>query len=509
MSQLSTNNKRLAINTLLLYLRQLFVIVISLYTSRVVLNTLGVNDYGIHNIVGGVVGMLSFLTVALTSASQRFISYELGTGDVKKLKQVFTTSIIIHLLLGVFVLFVAETVGLWFLNTHLNIVSERMNAANWVYQCAILTTILSIITVPYNSVIVAHERMDVFAYVGIGNTIMKLIIVYLLLLSPWDKLITYAILGLLVQSSFWFIYRGYCTKHFIECKQMERPTKPMIINFFSFAGWSFVGNLGFSFKDQASNIILNLFFGTVVNAARGIANQVNGIMYNFTASFLMALNPQITKEYSGGNIKRTINMVYAGCRLSPYLMGIMCIPLIINTRYLLSLWLGDYPTYTIEFIQLTLIVAIIGCMATPIVTALQATGRIKVFQIVISIVMLSELPISYLVLRIGGLPYMAMYPTVVITFIGLYARFIILKNMTPEYSYKIFTKDIVLKNVFVLGLAYILSKYVYIDGNGLGLFLLNGISSFIITLFIVISFGLKTEERIILFNYIKNRFKRK
>ena len=296
-----SSNKRIAKNTLLLYFRMLLTIVVGLYTSRVVLNTLGVNDYGVYNVVGGIVAMLSFLNSALTAASQRFIAFELGRGDLSKLKKIFCTSVTIHATLAAIIFVIAETVGLWFVNTHLNIDADRMVAANWVYQFSIFTFMLTVLSVPYNSCIVAHEHMNTFAYISILEVTLKLLIVYLLLVINYDKLITYGILVFAVALVVRLTYGIYSKRHFEECTYHFSFDKQLFKEMFSFAGWSVVGNLGFSFKDQAANIILNLFFGTVVNAARGIALQVNGIISGFSTNFMMALNPQITKQYAAGN----------------------------------------------------------------------------------------------------------------------------------------------------------------------------------------------------------------
>lgn len=396
MTDTSANNKRIAKNTMLLYVRMLLTIIVGLYTSRVVLNTLGVNDYGIYNVVGGIVAMLAFLNSAMTAASQRFISFELGTQNLQKLKNVFCTSITIHITIACIIFIIAETLGLWFLNTHMNIPVDRMTAANWVYQCSILTFIITVISVPYNACIVAHEHMKAFAYISIIEVTLKLIIVYLLLILPTDKLIVYAILVLCISLIIRLIYSIYCKKNFKECTYQFKFNKRLFKEMFAFAGWSIIGNLGFSLKDQGSNIILNLFYGTAINAARGVALQVNGIINTFSNNFIMALNPQITKQYAAGHIKESIQLVYAGCRYSFFLLSIISIPIIINLDYLLSLWLGTVPTYTVEFLYFSLIAALINSMAIPLVTAMQATGKIKTFQITICIIMLCELPLAYI-----------------------------------------------------------------------------------------------------------------
>lgn len=503
MSSLESNNKRIAKNTILLYLIMLLTIVVGLYTSRVVLNTLGVSDYGVYNVVGGIVAMLSFLNSALTAASQRFISFELGRGDKDKLKTIFCTSVTIHAILAIIIFIIAETVGLWFVNTHLNIEPTRMTAANWVYQCSILTFMLTIVSVPYNSCIVAHEHMNAFAYVSILEVILKLLIVFLLLVINYDKLITYGILVLCVAFIIRLIYGLYCKRHFEECTYHFIFNKTLFKEMFSFAGWSVVGNLGFSFKDQVANVILNIFFGTVINAARGVALQVNGIISGFSSNFIMALNPQITKQYATGNIQNSMNLVYAGCRYSFYLLALVSIPVIINMDYILKLWLYNVPEYTSEFLKLALVAALINSIAQPLVTALQATGKIKIFQISICIVMLFELPLAYLILYFGGKPYMAMYPTIFVVFIGLFVRFIILRKLVPSYKFKYFTFAIVCKNIILGTICYIASEVIHslFNTNFLSLIITSFISC-IITSLIIYLFGISHNER----NSINRKF---
>ena len=506
MTTTSENNKRIAKNTLLLYFRMLLIIIVGLYTSRIVLNTLGVSDYGIYNVVGGIVAMLAFLNSAMVAASQRFISFELGTGNMEKLKKVFSTSVSIHIALAVIILLIAETLGLWFVNTHLNIPPERMEAANWVYQCSILTLLITIVSVPYNSCIVAHEHMKAFAYVSIVEAVLKLLIVYLLLLGDFDKLILYAILVACVALIIRIIYGIYCKRHFEECTYHFVFDKPLFKEMFVFAGWSMIGNLGFSFKDQGSNIILNLFFGTTVNAARGIAMQVNGIISNFSNNFTMALNPQITKQYAADDVEASVKLVYAGCRYSFYLLLLITIPVMINIDYLLRLWLGTVPEYTSQFLMLALIAALIDVMARPLVTALQATGRIKIFQIVICIIMLCELPLAYIILHFGGKPYWAMYPTIFVTFVGLFTRFFILQKMIPAYQLHTFAIKIVGRNLLIGIICFVISDFIreYYSQNFIS-FLITSLLAFILSSSTVYLMGLSKIERTKLTTFIRKK----
>ena len=508
MSQISENNKRIAKNTLLLYFRMLLIIIVGLYTSRVVLNTLGVSDYGIYNVVGGIVAMLAFLNSAMVAASQRFISFELGTGNIEKLKKVFCTSVSIHIALAGIIFLIAETIGLWFVNTHLNIPAERMEAANWVYQCSILTLLLTVVSVPYNSCIVAHEHMKAFAYVSIVEAVLKLLIVYLLLLGNFDKLILYAILVVGVALIIRLIYGIYCKLHFEECTYRFVLDKQLFREMFAFAGWSVIGNLGFSFREQSANIILNWFCGATINAARGIAMQVNGIISNFSNNLIMALAPQITKQYAAGEIKESIALVYAGCRYSFYLLALISIPVWINIDYLLNLWLGIVPQYTADFLRLTLVTSMINAMSVPIAIGIRATGKIKSFQIATCIILFCELPLSYWILSNGCKPYMAMYPTIALMFADLFVRFLILKKQIPAYSLKHFVFAIAGKNflLFILGLT--LSLFICKGLNqGLFSFLLSSTISCTLIGIILYFLGLTAKEKSIINKKIVTKVK--
>ena len=492
----SENNKRIAKNTILLYIRMFFSIIVGLYTSRVVLSTLGVDDYGVYNVVGGVVAMLGFLNSAMTAASQRFISFELGTGNKERLKEVFSTSVLIHVIIALIILVLAETIGLWFLNHKINISADRMVAANWVYQCAILSFMLTVVSVPYNASIVAHEHMKAFAYISILDVFLKLLIVYVLVVIPFDKLISYAILLLSVALVIRLIYGRYCALHFGECRFRLSWNKRLFKEMFSFAGWSIIGNLGFAIKDQGSNIVLNLFYGVSLNAARGIALQVNGVVSNFYQSFIMAINPQITKQYAAGNVKESVNLVYAGCRFSFFLISLISIPIMINMDYLLSLWLGNVPDYTSQFLFYALWAAVINSMAGPLVTAMQATGRIMLFQIVICLVMMCEMPLSYLVLSLGYKPYYIMFASILVVFVGLFVRFLLLKRLVPDYSLIYFTLNIVAKNLLIILGCYAFSAFAkgYFDDNFMNL-VLTSFVSFMMTLLIIYGFGIRKQER--------------
>ena len=505
MSENIQDNKRIAKNTLLLYVRMLISIIVGLYTSRIVLKSLGVDDYGIFNVVGGIVSMMAFMNAAMTQASQRFIAFELGTKNSNKLKLVFCTSVIIHVVIALIVILICETFGLWFLNNMMNIAKERMYAANCVYQSAIITFICTIISVPYNACIVAHEHLKAFAYISIIETIMRLLVAFLLLMLNTDRLIAYSILLATTSILIRFLYGFYCKRNFNECIFNLMFDKQLFKKMFSFAGWSLLGSLGFSFKDQAANIILNIFCGTSINAARGIALQVNGVISNFSNSFIMALNPQITKQYACNNIEYSVSLVYLGCRYSFFLLSLITIPVILNIDYLLNLWLSEVPTYTAEFLTLALVAALISSLAGPLVTAIQATGYVKVFQIVICLVMLSELPLAFFMLKLGFKPYQVMYPTIIVTFIGVISRFYILQRIVKAYSFSYFISNILLRNIVIIFICFLASKYVHgFFQNNFSSFLVTSIISFVITCLGIFFLGMTKNERINIYKKISN-----
>lgn len=365
MSVKSENNKRIAKNTFLLYFRMLFTMGVSLYTSRVVLNTLGVEDFGIYNVVGGVVVMFSFLNSSLATATQRFLNYEMGQGNALKLEKVFSIALTGHYLIALSVILLAETIGLWFVSTQLEIPAERMHAALWVYQFSILTLAVSIISVPYNAVIIAHERMKVFAYVSIAEVSLKLTVVFLLVYLSFDKLVLYAFLLLVVAVIVRMIYATYCKRNFTECKYRFIFEKDLFAQMFCFSGWMFTGTLSNLFSSQGVNILINMFFGPIQNAARGIAYQIQGTVNAFVTNFMVAVQPQIVKSYSQGNYSYMYKLVFMASRYSFYLLFLLSLPVLLQTQYLLQLWLKNVPDYSVLFTQLVVIDLLINSSFTP------------------------------------------------------------------------------------------------------------------------------------------------
>lgn len=312
----TTNQQRVARNTLLLYFRMFLNMAITLYTSRVILKYLGIEDYGIYNVVGGLVSMFSLISGSLSNSVSRFITFELGKGNNQKLRKIFSISVLIHIILAIIIFLAVEFIGVWFLNVHMNINESRISAANWVLQFSLLTFIVNIISVPYNAIIIAYEKMKAFAYVSILEVTLKLVAVYLLIISPIDRLIMYSFLLFLIAILLRVIYGIYCKTHFNECAIKLTWDKNIIIEMSQFAGWNFLGSLSNIFKTQGVNILINIFHGATLNAAQGIATQINNAVQSFSENFMTALNPQIIKSYASNDINRSLNMVKVGARLS-------------------------------------------------------------------------------------------------------------------------------------------------------------------------------------------------
>lgn len=429
MPETTGNNARIAKNTLILYVRMLFLMLISLYTSRVNLAALGIEDFGIYNVVGGVVGMFSILTGSLSAAIGRFITFELGTGNTERLKSVFSSAVTVQMLLSLIVILLAETVGLWFLNNQMNISSERMYAANWVYQFSVATFVINLINVPYNATIIAHEKMSVFAYISIFEGLGKLAVAFIISISPVDKLICYATLLFVISVTVRLMYGQYCKKNFEECTIKLHYEKTLLRQMFGFAGWNFIGASSAVLRDQGGNILLNIFFGPAVNAARGISQQINNAVSGFVTNFMTAITPQITKSYASGDKEYMMSLIYQGARYSYYLLLILALPIILNIDYILSIWLKEVPEHSGLFAQLALLYAMSESISNPLITAMLATGKIKEYQIIVGGLQMLNLPISYILLKLGAPPESVLVVAVMISQCCLAARLVMLRKM--------------------------------------------------------------------------------
>ena len=443
MTDIASNNKRIAKNTLMLYVRMLFSMIVSLYTSRVVLQTLGVEDYGIFNVVGGVITMFTFINAAMVSSTQRYLNFELAKGNSQRLRSVFHTSLQIHGLIAIAIIVLGETLGLWFLMNKLVIPESRMTAALWVYQCSILACCVTIMSAPYNADIIAHEKMSAFAYISILEVSLKLLIVYLLLVSPIDKLIAYAILTLSVQLLIRFIYSRYCHKHFEESYIEFNFNKALFKEMSGFAGWSFFGNLAAILYTQGLNMMLNIFFGPVVNAARGIAVQVQSAVQQFVSGFQTALNPQITKNYAVGNLEQMHNLMFRSARFSFLLLFFLSLPVLLETDFLLTVWLKNVPDNAVIFTQIMICISLIYTTSNPCVIANQATGKVKVYQMVVGGILLTILPISYILLKLGAPAYSVFIVHFCVETVAQFSRMFMLRKLInlPLWQY--------MKNIYI------------------------------------------------------------
>jgi O-antigen/teichoic acid export membrane protein len=428
---------------------------ISVFTSRVVLQALGVENYGIYNVVGGFVAMFSILSSSLVNASQRFISYEMGKPN-PQMSRLFCGTVSVHLLLALFVLIVFESFGLWFLNTQLNIAPDRLTAANWVFQCSVITFCVKLISVPYHASIIAHERMDAFAYIGIYEVLAKLGIVYLLWLSNYDKLIVYALLMLVVSVSLRIIYGIYCKRNFDECRFHFVIDRPLFKDMLSFSGWNFIGSTVSILSTQGINILTNIFFGVALNAARGLAQQVDTAIYSFITNFMTAMNPQITKSFAAKNYEYTNNLMFRGAKYSTILFLFLSLPVFIKTDYILDLWLVEVPPYAVVFLRLAIIYSLFQSMSYTLYIGMLATGNIKKYQIVMGTLYMGTFPLCYLFFKIGLGPEWGYISAILILFLGVFVRLYLLRQIIPSFSIMSFLKGTIFKVLYVLSPSFII-----------------------------------------------------
>ena len=398
------DNKRIAKNTMFLYFRMFLIMGVSLYTSRVILQALGVEDYGIYNVVGGIVTMFSFLNGSLGAATSRYITFELGRKDYKKLNKIFNVALVSHIFIGLIIVVLAETIGLWFFYEKMIIPDERLDAAFWVYQISILSSLITLTQVPYNATLIAHENMKVYAYVGMVEVIIKLLIVYLLIIAPFDKLIFYAILLFLLNVGLITFYRIYCIKRYPESHINICRDKVLYKDMFKYAGSDLIGNISVLAQGQGLNLLLNVFFGPVVNAARAVAYQVQGAVTQFGNNFMTAVRPQIIKLYAQGEIKEMFKLVYLSSNFSFYLMWLLILPLCLEADYVLSLLLGEYPDHSVSFLILVFILCLIQTLKTPRTIVLHATGKLFLANVVIGTLLCCAFPLAYVFLKMGGEP---------------------------------------------------------------------------------------------------------
>lgn len=491
----TANNKRIAKNTILLYGRMLLTMAVSLYTSRVVLNTLGVVDYGIYNVVGGVVAMFTFLNTAMVTSTQRYLTFELGKGDFERLRIVFSTSIRIHIIIASIIVLLTETIGLWFFYNKMVIPLERMTAAMWVLQLSVITMVIQVMSVPYNSLIIAHENMGVFAGVSILETFLRLGVVYLLLIGNFDKLILYAILVALVQLLIRFIYTLYCGRHYDEVKLIEVKDKALMLEMGKFAGWNLWGNLASMLMGTGVNMLLNMFFGPAVNAARAVALQVETAIAGFSSNFMMAVNPQITKQYAKGNRTEMLDLIFRASKFTFFLLLTLCLPVILEADFILTIWLKLVPDYTVAFLRLLLIIMMINALTNPLQTAAAATGDVKKYQMVVGCILLTIVPLSYIALKIGGEPTVVYIVYLCVCIVALVARLLVIRPLLnlpiKQYIIRVLLRCIIVALIASFS-SFLCQRFL---PNGTSYSLLLCLLSVIFALFSAYFAGLTNDER--------------
>lgn len=499
----ASNDKRIAKNTILLYMRMFVMMAVGLFTSRVILDALGASDYGIYNVVGGLVTMFSVLTGAMSVATSRFLTFALGVGDKEQLRKTFVTAVNIHLLIAVAMIVIAEVVGIWFLNHKLNIPADRMNAANIVLQFSIATFVINLINVPYSSSIISHERMGIYAYFTLYDVFVKLIIVYALYVSPIDRLVIYALLLCLANLTTQIIYWVYCKRQFEECRYSFSLDKILLKKMFGFIGWAFWGNAAVVAKDQGMTLLLNIFCGTLVNAAQGVANQVNAMVNRFVTNFMTAVNPQITKQYAAGEYETMNKLIIRSTKFSAFLMLVLIVPIIVNIDDLLGLWLVEVPMHTSSFVSLILFYSFVDCFTGGLITGILANGKIKVYEIALTIIYALNIACAYIVLKLGMSPETLYGLLIFFKVIVLAVQLILGRKMfaLPLRIYLASMTRYVLP-VLVLGIILILMPWHFFDN----IFARMGCSIAIIEILLLSSVmlvGLESNERAFIYNKVK------
>lgn len=459
MLQTSDNNKRIAKNTIFLYFRMLFLLGVGLFTSRVVLSSLGAQDYGIYNVVGGFISMFTIFNAGLTSATQRFITFDLGKGNLKELRDTFSTCVIIYMMIALVILVFAEVGGVWFLENKLTIPTDRLYAARWVFQLSLITLIIGLVSTPYNALIVSHERMGAFAWISIYEALAKLAVAYQIYVTSYDKLIVYAVMLCIVQLSVRIIYNVYCNRNFKESKVIFNFNWSKIKKIYGFTGWAMFGglaNIGFT---QGLNVLLNMFFNPVVNAARGVAVQVQNIINGFVLNFQTALNPQIIKSYAKGDTSYMFKLIFASSKFSFLLLFLMSLPVMLEAETLLGLWLKEVPKYTPLFFRLIIITTMIDGISNPFMRAVDATGNIKKYQIIVGGILLMIVPVSYVVLKLGGAPYSVFIVHICMSFLAFLMRLYLVRKLI-NYSIMMYWKNVLSRLIVVVILSVAFSLFV-------------------------------------------------
>ena len=498
-----SRTRRIARNTLMLYIRMFALLLVGLYTSRVVLEALGENDYGIYNVVGGVVAMFTIISGALNSAVSRFITFEMGKSQGARLNEVYSSAVTIQFILALIVAVVAEPVGLWFIENEMTIDPVRIPAARWVLHLSLFAFVVNLMSVPQMASITAHEKMSAYAAIGVMDGLLRLAVAFMIMRSPIDRLVYYAALMAAVVFIVRMAYGIYCRRHFPECRFRPVFDKMLIKEMFSFAGWNFIGVSAGVLRDQGGNILVNIFYGTAVNAARGIAVQLNSAVQGFVTNFMTAVNPQITKSYASGDTDYMFSLIRRSSRMSFCLLFIIALPILFNTEYLLSIWLKEVPEHTVLFVRLFLVFALCESVSNPLITAQLATGRIRNYQLVVGGLMLMNIPVSYLFLKQGAAAEVTVVVAIVISLVCLAARLIMLRGMIG-LSIRKFVSDVCVKILTVSVVSVIIPLLLHNRlPEGFAGFAASAVICVAVSGSAVLFIGLKTAERKELFSMLR------
>lgn len=500
----SEKTRQLAKNTIFLYIRMIVVLLVSLYTSRVVLNTLGFNDFGIYNVVAGIVVFLNFLQSALRNATFRYTTYEIGVGESNRISKIFSMSINAHVILSIAIFFFLELIGVWFLNNHLNIPKERIFAANWVFQLSLVVVCISIIRTPFESLILAYERMDFYAIISVLEAILKLTIAYVLLIIPFDKLISYTVLLAVVSIALLVSYIIYCFFVFKNCRYIKIWDNQIIAELSKYSGWSMLVNSACMARSQCITVFFNIFLGVIANAALGIANQVISAMNMFVTNFTQAFNPQIVKSWANQDYEYFMKLIFTTSKISYVLLMLISVPFIINIEVILSLWLGEHPPMTAIYIESIIIYYLIDAMQAPLVNAVHATANLKLHQSVISIIVVLYIPLSYFMLKAGvSGSFVLMLNALVNLFCAIARVFILKKLINLDISRYVRLVILPLMKVTIVTIP-IIALFIKLGSSSLLFVVLTSVL-FIIFLCVATYFlGLNRDERLYVTYIFKN-----
>lgn len=501
----SENLKRIAKNSFMLYVQMFLSMLVSLYTSRVLLTELGVEDFGIYNVVGGIVAMFIILSGSMTSSSTRYLTFALGKGDLKNFQKIFSTSLLVHLLIAVVIVIIAEPTGIWFMENKMQIADNRMDAATVIFHCSVIITAINIIGVPFSGVIIAHEKISVFTYFSLIDLALKLGLIIFLKTYPGDKLIFYGVLLLAIQVLIQILIITYCYSTFREIKSKLFWDRDLFKEMSSFAGWSLFGDSAFILQNQGINLLINVFFGTTVNAARGVAMQMQGLVIRFISSFQTAINPQITKSYASENFNFMHKLIYASSKFSFYLFLVLSVPILIETEMILSIWLKVVPDYTVGFVRVILLITLINAFANPLIYAVKATGFIRKYEIVVGLISLTIVPISYFLLS-KNYPVITVFIVhFIVEVIGQIFRLIIVSPLI-KMPIIIYIKEVVINCLLIFAISIVLPilLLLFFEDSFVRL-LLVVLSSFLSVLMSSYFFGMNDNERLYLKNIIHSR----